>query len=197
MEDKFHEECGVVGVFGHTEAANLAYLGLYALQHRGQESAGIVSYENSRFHVEVGMGLVADVFDDKRLKKLPGKMAVGHNRYSTTGISRVKNAQPCLIEYRGGTLALSHNGNIVNANVIRKELESNGSIFQSTNDSEVILHLIARSKRNSLLDGPGRSPARTQATCNVSGRRPRCDSLCRTDTCCHQTALWYSRHRNR
>tara|TARA_B100000686_G_scaffold296524_1_gene328156 strand:+ start:1137 stop:2534 length:1398 start_codon:yes stop_codon:yes gene_type:complete len=152
MDDKFHEECGVVGVFNHPEAANLTYLGLYALQHRGQESAGIVSCDQDRFHVEVGMGLVADVFDAKKLRKLPGKMAVGHNRYSTTGISRVKNAQPCLIEYRGGALALSHNGNIVNADLIKKELESNGAIFQSTNDSEVILHLIARSKRNSFLD---------------------------------------------
>ncbi len=151
-DDKFHEECGVVGVYGHPEAANLVYLGLYALQHRGQESAGIVSSETSRIYTEVGMGLVADVFDDKRLKKLPGNLAVGHNRYSTAGISRLKNAQPCVIEYRGGSLALSHNGNIVNAHQVREDLEADGAIFQSTNDSEVILHLIARSRRNNFLD---------------------------------------------
>ncbi len=152
MEDKFHEECGVVGVFGHPEAANLAYLGLYALQHRGQESAGIVSSDEKKVHVELGTGLVADVFSEERLLQLPGKIAIGHNRYSTTGESLLKNAQPCLIEYRGGPLALAHNGNLVNADSIRHDLESSGSIFQSTNDSEVILHLIAKNQNSSFID---------------------------------------------
>ena len=152
MLDKFHDECGVVGVYGHVDAANLAYLGLYALQHRGQESAGIVASNNGSMHLEVGMGLVADVFSDSRLKKLPGKIAIGHNRYSTTGGSRIKNAQPCLIEYAGGTMAMGHNGNLVNASEIREELGAAGAIFQSTNDSEVIVHLMAQSRRNSFVD---------------------------------------------
>ena len=152
MLDKFHDECGVVGVYGHPDAANLAYLGLYALQHRGQESAGIAASSNGKMHLEVGMGLVADVFSDVRLKKLPGNIAVGHNRYSTTGVSRVKNAQPCLIEYSGGTMAMGHNGNLVNASEIRKELGVAGAIFQSTNESEVIVHLMAQSRRNSFVD---------------------------------------------
>ena len=150
--DKFHDECGVVGVYGHPDAANLVYLGLYALQHRGQESAGIVASNNGKMHLEVGMGLVADVFSDARLKKLPGNLAIGHNRYSTTGVSRIKNAQPCLIEYAGGTMAMGHNGNLVNAPEIRKELGSAGAIFQSTNDSEVVVHLMAQSRRNSFID---------------------------------------------
>ena len=152
MLDKFHDECGVVGVYGHLDAANLAYLGLYALQHRGQESAGIVASNNGSMHLEVGMGLVADVFSDIRLKKLPGNIAIGHNRYSTTGGSRIKNAQPCLIEYAGGTMAMGHNGNLVNASEIRKELGASGAIFQSTNDSEVIVHLMAQSRRNLFVD---------------------------------------------
>ena len=152
MLDKFHDECGVVGVYGHPDAANLAYLGLYALQHRGQESAGIVASNSGKMHLEVGMGLVADVFSDVRLKKLPGNLAIGHNRYSTTGVSRIKNAQPCLIEYAGGTMAMGHNGNLVNAPEIRKELGAAGAIFQSTNDSEVIVHLMAQSRRNSFVD---------------------------------------------
>jgi len=152
MLDKFHDECGVVGVYGHLDAANLAYLGLYALQHRGQESAGIVASNNGSMHLEVGMGLVADVFSDSRLKKLPGNIAIGHNRYSTTGGSRIKNAQPCLIEYAGGTMAMGHNGNLVNAPEIREELGAAGAIFQSTNDSEVIVHLMAQSRRNSFVD---------------------------------------------
>ena len=152
MEDKFHEECGVVGVFGHPEAANLAYLGLYALQHRGQESAGIVSSDEKKVHVELGTGLVADVFSEERLLQLPGEIAIGHNRYSTTGGNHLKNAQPCLIEYRDGPLALAHNGNLVNADAIRLELESSGSIFQSTNDSEVILHLIAKNQNSNFID---------------------------------------------
>ena len=152
MLDKFHDECGVVGVYGHLDAANLVYLGLYALQHRGQESAGIVASNNGEMHLEVGMGLVADVFSDTRLKKLPGNIAIGHNRYSTTGVSGIKNAQPCLIDYAGGTMALGHNGNLVNATEIRKELGAAGAIFQSANDSEVIVHLMAQSQCNLFVD---------------------------------------------
>ncbi len=150
--DKFHDECGVVGIFGHAEASNLAYLGLYSLQHRGQESAGIASVDEGDVKVEVGMGLVADVFTSARLERLPGNMAIGHNRYSTTGESHVKNAQPCVIKYSHGSLALAHNGNLVNADGIREQLVEAGSIFQSTNDSEVVLHLIAQSQAESLVE---------------------------------------------
>lgn len=151
-EDKFHDECGVVAIHGHPEAAKLAYLGLYALQHRGQESAGIATYDGDRMNLEVGMGLVADVFNEQRLSKLPGRFAIGHNRYSTAGESRIKNAQPCLIEYAHGPLSLAHNGNLVNADAIRDELVEYGAIFQSTNDSEVILHLIAQSDAEEFLE---------------------------------------------
>jgi amidophosphoribosyltransferase len=152
MLDKLHEECGVVGVYGHSEAANLVYLGLYALQHRGQESAGIVASTHSEMHLELGMGLVADIFDPNRLLKLPGPLAIGHNRYSTAGKSELVNAQPCMINYAAGSLALAHNGNLVNAQAIRKELGKKGAIFQSTNDSEVIVHLMAQAKSESFVD---------------------------------------------
>ena len=152
MLDKLHEECGVVGVYGHPEAANLVYLGLYALQHRGQESAGIVASTHSKMRLEVGMGLVADIFDPLRILKLPGPLAIGHNRYSTAGKSELVNAQPCMINYAAGSLALAHNGNLVNAQTIRKELGSKGAIFQSTNDSEVIVHLMAQSKAETFVD---------------------------------------------
>ena len=152
MLDKLHEECGVVGVYGHPEAANLVYLGLYALQHRGQESAGIVASTHSKMRLEVGMGLVADIFDPLRILKLPGPLAIGHNRYSTAGKSELVNAQPCMINYSAGSLALAHNGNLVNAHAIRKGLGSKGAIFQSTNDSEVIVHLMAQSKAETFVD---------------------------------------------
>lgn len=152
MLDKFHDECGVVGIFGHPEASNLAYLGLYALQHRGQESAGIVACDKGKLHLEVAMGLVADVFTSDRLKKLTGTAAIGHNRYSTTGQSQIKNAQPCLINYSQGALALAHNGNLVNEGVLRAALVEAGSIFQSTNDSEVIVHLIAQSQKRTFVE---------------------------------------------
>ncbi len=144
--DKFREECGVFGIFNHPEAANLTYLGLYALQHRGQESAGIVSSDAQALHLEKGMGLVADVFTEARLRRLPGALAIGHVRYSTTGSSQLKNAQPILAGYRRGAVALAHNGNLVNAHALRDDLEGQGAIFSSTSDSEVIVHLIARSK---------------------------------------------------
>jgi amidophosphoribosyltransferase len=152
MADDLGEKCGVFGVYHHPEAAKLTYLGLYALQHRGQESSGIVSSDGDTLHAEIGMGLVADVFSERRLEKLPGSMAMGHNRYSTTGSSLLRNAQPMVISYAGGSLAIAHNGNIVNAVEIRKELEQQGAIFRSTTDTEVILHLIARSAETRLAD---------------------------------------------
>ncbi len=151
-QDKLHEECGVFGVFGHPEAANLAYLGLYALQHRGQEGAGICSSDGKQLYIEKAMGLVADIFSEKRLKKLPGYMAIGHNRYSTAGSSILKNVQPIVANFSLGALALAHNGNLVNANELRKSLETDGAIFQSTSDSEVVVHLIAHSKGESFCE---------------------------------------------
>ncbi|HMK60539.1 MAG TPA: amidophosphoribosyltransferase [Dissulfurispiraceae bacterium] len=141
-----HEECGIFGVFGHLEAANLAYLGLYALQHRGQEGAGICSTDGKTLHLEKAMGLVSDIFSEKRLKRLPGHAAIGHNRYSTAGSSVLKNVQPLVANYALGSIAIAHNGNLVNADQMRTALESEGAIFQSSSDSEVILHLIARAK---------------------------------------------------
>ncbi|MCS6896883.1 MAG: amidophosphoribosyltransferase, partial [Nitrospira sp.] len=149
--DKFHDECAVFGVFGHEEAANLTYLGLYALQHRGQEASGIVSGDGEQFFVHKGLGLVADLYDKSVLDKLPGHMAIGHNRYSTAGGNDLKNVQPLIVNFALGNLALAHNGNLINAQVLRNELEAYGAIFQSTSDSEVIIHLIAHSKADSFL----------------------------------------------
>ncbi len=149
--DKFHDECAVMGVYGHPEAANMVYLGLYALQHRGQESSGIVSSDGKILISHRQMGLVADVFKEDVIKRLEGDSALGHNRYSTTGQSHLKNAQPFVVEYAHGPIAISHNGNLVNAGVLRDELESSGSIFQSTSDSEVIVHLIATSREKTLM----------------------------------------------
>ena len=150
MLDKFREECGVFGVFGHREASRITYLGLYALQHRGQESAGIVSTDEIGLHSETGMGYVADIFTQSRLENLKGKAAIGHTRYSTAGESAVKNAQPFVVSCSQGDLALCHNGNLINALQVRRQLEKAGSIFQSTSDSEVILHLIARSHKETI-----------------------------------------------
>jgi amidophosphoribosyltransferase len=141
--DAFHEECGVFGVYGHPEAANLVYLGLYALQHRGQESAGIVSSNGKSLISHRGMGLVADIFNTEVINRLEGTAAIGHNRYSTTGSTNLKNCQPLVVEYARGGLALAHNGNLVNFQELREQLEANGSIFQSSSDSELIIHLIA------------------------------------------------------
>ncbi|MEE8074232.1 MAG: amidophosphoribosyltransferase, partial [Candidatus Binatia bacterium] len=151
MFDKFREECAVVGVYGHPEAANMVYLGLYALQHRGQESSGIVSSDNGGLISHRQMGLVADVFKEDIIQRLKGSSAIGHNRYSTTGQSHLKNAQPLVVEYSDGPLAVAHNGNLVNAQVLREELETSGSIFQSTSDTEVLIHLIATSKETTLM----------------------------------------------
>ena len=141
-----HEECGIFGVYGHPEAANLTYLGLYALQHRGQEGAGICSSDGRRLFLEKSRGLIADVFNEKRLRRLPGHMSIGHNRYSTAGSSVLKNVQPIVANFALGTLAIAHNGNLVNALEVRAALEDEGAIFQSSSDSEVIVHLIAHSK---------------------------------------------------
>ncbi len=151
-DDHFHDQCGVFGVFGHPEAAHLTYMGLYALQHRGQESAGIVAGDGKQLRLEKGMGLVNDVFTGDRISKLPGDRAIGHVRYSTAGDAVASNAQPYLIECHRGPIAVAHNGNLVNAGLLRQELEAAGSIFQSTSDTEVILHLYARSHRERLED---------------------------------------------
>jgi amidophosphoribosyltransferase len=147
--DRFHDECGVFGVHGHAEAAHITYLGLYALQHRGQESAGIVSTSAHEQHVHRGMGLVADVFNEDILKRLPGRHAIGHVRYSTAGGSIARNAQPFYASTDAGPVAIAHNGNLVNAVAIRRELERRGAIFSTTADSEVIVQLLARSREHS------------------------------------------------
>lgn len=144
--------CGVFGIYNHKDAARLTYLGLYALQHRGQESAGIVASDGKNITEHRGMGLVADVFKKSALNKLKGNIAIGHVRYSTTGSSDIKNAQPFLVKYSRGALAIGHNGNLVNAKLLRDRLEKEGAIFQATVDSEVIVHLIARSKKDNLID---------------------------------------------
>ncbi len=146
MFDKFRDECGVFGIFGHPEASNLAYLGLYALQHRGQESAGIAACDGHLVRVSKAMGYVNEAFDTTTLARLPGRMAVGHVRYSTAGESRLANAQPILVDSVHGQLAVTHNGNIVNATELRDSLVRNGAIFQATTDTEVIVHLFARSR---------------------------------------------------
>ncbi len=138
--------CGVFGIYGHDEAATITYLGLHALQHRGQESAGIVCVEEGVLHRQVGMGLVSDAFSLETLKRLPGRSAIGHVRYSTAGSSEVKNAQPFVFTYAHGAVAIAHNGNLVNASELRQRLEQSGSIFQTDGDTEVIVHLMAQSR---------------------------------------------------
>ena len=145
-EDKLKDECGVFGIFGHAEAANLTYLGLYALQHRGQESAGIAASDGIQVRLSKSMGYVADAFSEKTLEKLPGTIAIGHVRYSTSGDSNADNAQPILIDCAHGQIAIGHNGNLINASELKDELVRHGSIFQTTSDTEVILHLYARSR---------------------------------------------------
>ncbi len=152
MLDKFREECGVFGIFGHEEAARLTYLGLYALQHRGQESAGIVSSDGSLLYAERGMGHVSDIFEEKSLARLPGPAAIGHVRYSTAGTVSINEAQPFLVKCSFGQIALCHNGNLPDASRVRHQLEMDGAIFSSTSDTEVVLHRIARSRRASVVD---------------------------------------------
>jgi amidophosphoribosyltransferase len=144
--DKFKEECGVFGIYGHTEAANLTYLGLYALQHRGQESVGVATSDGARLVSHKAMGYVADAFDEATFTRLAGTSSIGHVRYSTAGESGLKNAQPILIDCAHGEIAICHNGNLVNAQELRDALVKSGSIFQTTSDTEVLLHLYARSQ---------------------------------------------------
>jgi amidophosphoribosyltransferase len=152
ISDKFRDECGVVAIFAHPEAEKLAYLGLHALQHRGQESAGIVSSDGLNLRPHKAMGLVADIFTEDVLARLRGTLAIGHTRYSTAGDSALLNAQPILVQSNKGAIAVAHNGNLVNALQIRARLESQGSIFQTNSDTEVIVHLIALSKEPTLPD---------------------------------------------
>ncbi|HYA22715.1 MAG TPA: amidophosphoribosyltransferase [Terriglobales bacterium] len=148
--DKFREECGVVAIYAHPEAEKLAYLGLHALQHRGQESAGIATSDGMTLHAHKSMGLVADIFVEDVLTRLRGTLAIGHTRYSTAGDSALLNAQPIMVQSNKGMIALAHNGNLVNATEIRSRLENQGSIFQTNSDTEVIVHLIAMSKEQTL-----------------------------------------------
>ncbi|MBW2038032.1 MAG: class II glutamine amidotransferase, partial [Deltaproteobacteria bacterium] len=152
MAISWKEECGIFGVFGNPEAANLTYLGLYALQHRGQESAGIVTSDGRGLYAHKEMGLVSEVFDKEVLKRLPGRSAIGHVRYSTAGRSHLKNAQPFVFEYSKGGIAIAHNGNLINATALREELEGEGAIFQSTMDTEVIVHLFSHAHIGSTVE---------------------------------------------
>lgn len=146
LDDHFHDQCGVFGVFGAEEAANLTYLGLHSLQHRGQEAAGIASSDGMQLFIHKETGLVQDIFTNAVIATLPGDRAIGHVRYSTAGGSHLKNAQPIAVDYKFGSIAVGHNGNLTNADYLRAELEAAGSIFQTTSDTEVLVHLIARSK---------------------------------------------------
>jgi len=146
------EYCGLFGIYGHKEASSLTYLGLYALQHRGEEACGIISSDRSEFHTHKAMGLVNDVFKEETIAKLKGDIAIGHTRYSTTGSSLMKNAQPLFVDYQEGSLAIAHNGNLVNTLDLRKKLEARGSIFQTSCDSEVIIHLMAKEKTKDIVE---------------------------------------------
>ncbi len=150
MFDKFHDECGVFAIYGHPEASKMANLGLHALQHRGQESAGIATFHEGEISCHKAMGYVADIFSDKILLELKGEAAIGHTRYSTAGDTVVLNAQPFSVQCNKGPIAVAHNGNITNAAFLRNQLEENGSIFQATSDTEVILHLVARSREKTM-----------------------------------------------
>jgi amidophosphoribosyltransferase len=152
QQDKYKDECGVFGIFGHPEASNLTYLGLYALQHRGQESAGIAASDGAMIRISRAMGHVSDAFDERALESMPGHLAIGHTRYSTAGESRLQNAQPILIDCAHGQIAIAHNGNLVNARELRDQLVRDGSIFQTSSDTEVVLHLYARSREHSVED---------------------------------------------
>ena len=164
----FKDECGVFGIFGHPEAANLTYLGLYALQHRGQESAGIAAADGVKLRVSRAMGQVAEAFNEDTLETLPGHIAIGHTRYSTAGESKLENAQPFLIDCSHGQIAVGHNGNLVNALELRDELVQNGSIFQTSSDTEVILHLYARSKAASVEEAIAESIAQIRGAYSLA-----------------------------
>ena len=152
-DDKPHEECGIFGVYGHVDAAALSTLGLHALQHRGQEASGIVTFDGVQFHSHRALGLVGDNFSSEDvIKRLPGSSAIGHNRYSTSGATVLRNVQPLFADFEFGGLAIGHNGNLTNARLLRRELVHRGSLFQSTSDTEVIVHLIATSRRKTVVD---------------------------------------------
>src|SRR5947199_2410273 len=148
--DKFRDECGVVAIYDHPEAETLAYLGLHALQHRGQESADIVTSDGMSLHIHKSMGLVADIFTEKKLSRIRGTLAIGHTRYSTTGDSALLNAQPIMVQSNKGMIALAHNGNLTNAGEVRARMEAQGSIVQNSSDTEVVVHLIAQSRDQTL-----------------------------------------------
>lgn len=151
--DSLHDNCGVFAIYGHKKAAELTYFGLYALQHRGQESAGIASADKGEIHVHKNMGLINEVFSKKEVfNNLKGRIAIGHNRYSTTGSSHLRNAQPLFSRFKGYQIAVGHNGNITNSFALRKKLEDAGAIFQTTSDSEIFLHLIARARKENMID---------------------------------------------
>jgi amidophosphoribosyltransferase len=168
MFDKFREECGVFGIYGHAEAAKLAYLGLYALQHRGQESAGIATADGTRIRTVREMGYVNDIFDQPTLATLPGHVAIGHTRYSTAGESKLSNAQPILIDCVHGQVGVCHNGNIVNANEIKDRLVRDGSIFQTNSDTEVFVHLYARSAAGTVTEAIVDAIAKLQGAFSVA-----------------------------
>ena len=152
-DDKLHEECGVFGIYGHPDAAALTVLGLHALQHRGQEAAGVVSYDGKQFHSERALGLVGDTLSSESvIASLPGDSAIGHNRYSTSGGTVLRNVQPLFAELSGGGFAIGHNGNLTNAMTLRRMLVSKGAIFQASSDTEVIIHLVALSQQPRLVD---------------------------------------------
>jgi amidophosphoribosyltransferase len=165
--DKLHEECGVVAIHGHPDAARQAYLALYALQHRGQESAGIATADGLHLANIKGMGLVSEIFTDDVLRKLPGPMAIGHTRYSTTGDSALLNAQPIRVESTKGLIAIAHNGNLVNLGNLRTRLERAGAYFQTTSDSEIIVQLIAHSQASTLVDAIADSLAQLEGAFSI------------------------------
>ncbi len=152
MKDGFHDECGVFGIFSHPDAARLTYLGLYALQHRGQEAAGMVTSAPDGLRIKKSKGYVAEVFNEQAMRELDGNAAMGHVRYSTAGENSGINAQPLLIDCKFGEIAVCHNGNLVNDQVLRKDLVDRGSIFRTNSDTEVILHLFARSDQKEVED---------------------------------------------
>jgi amidophosphoribosyltransferase len=160
--------CGIFGIFGHPEAANLTYLGLHALQHRGQESAGIVSTDGSQLYAHRDMGHVAEVFSEEDLQRLPGQAAIGHVRYSTAGGSHVRNAQPFAVDYARGSIAVAHNGNLTNARELRERLEARGSIFVSNSDTEVIVHMIAASTQRAVQDRISETMAQTRGAYSLA-----------------------------
>jgi amidophosphoribosyltransferase len=150
-DDRLHEECGVFGIYGHGNVTDMIYYGLYALQHRGQEGAGIVVHNGEKTRIHRGLGLVSDIFSESIRNQMDGYMGIGHNRYATTGkATKLRNVQPILVDYKGGRLAIAHNGNLTNVIELRRKMEADGSLFQTTTDSEVVLHLVARSKQPTL-----------------------------------------------